>query len=167
MPALARFLLPVLAVIPAACASHAPAATPQALRVATYNTSLYDEQAGGLVRRLEAGDPGARKIAAVLQQVRPDLVLLNEFDYDPDGRAADLFQHDYLEQPQAGGIVGEHAVLGAFSPEHVDVARPLRLVGLKPLSLLGELVLFGFEPADLIEQDVQLALNNGKLALER
>ncbi|MFD0740346.1 endonuclease/exonuclease/phosphatase family protein [Lysobacter koreensis] len=73
------------------------------LRVATYNTSLYDDAPGGLVRRLEAGDGKARKIAAVLQRVRPDLVLLNEFDYDPRHRAADLFQRDYLEVAQAGG----------------------------------------------------------------
>lgn len=68
----------------------APTASAEAapLRVATYNTSLYDDNDGGLIRRLEAGDPGARKIAAVLQRVRPDLVLLNEFDYDADGRFA-------------------------------------------------------------------------------
>lgn len=83
----------------------APTAPAEAapLRVATYNTSLYDDNDGGLIRRLEAGDPGARKIAAVLQRLRPDLVLLNEFDYDADGCAADLFQRDYLAVPQAGG----------------------------------------------------------------
>jgi endonuclease/exonuclease/phosphatase family metal-dependent hydrolase len=70
------------------------------LRVATYNTSLYDDTDGGLIRRLESGDAAARKIAAVLQRVRPDVVLLNEFDYDAAGRAADLFQHDYLEVAQ-------------------------------------------------------------------
>lgn len=79
------------------------AATAAPLRVATYNTSLYDEEAGGLVRRLETGDPQARKIAAVLRRVRPDLVLLNEFDHDPAGRAADLFQRDYLEAADGGG----------------------------------------------------------------
>lgn len=73
------------------------------LRVATYNTSLYDDADGGLIRRLQAGDDNARKIAAVLQRVRPDLVLLNEFDYDAQQRAADLFQHDYLEVAQPGG----------------------------------------------------------------
>jgi Endonuclease/Exonuclease/phosphatase family len=73
------------------------------LRVATYNTSLYDDASGGLIRRLETGDAGARKIAAVLQRVRPDLALLNEFDYDAQGRAANLFQHDCLEVAQAGG----------------------------------------------------------------
>ncbi|KAF1686371.1 endonuclease [Pseudoxanthomonas broegbernensis] len=89
-----------------ATAASAPAAT--ALRVATYNASLYDDAAGGLVGRLRRGDEGARKIAAVLQRVRPDLVLLNEFDYDAEGRAADLFQRDYLARPQAGGGAALH-----------------------------------------------------------
>lgn len=73
------------------------------LRVATYNTSLYEDDTGGLIRRLEGADAGARKIASVLQRVRPDLVLLNEFDYDEAGRAADLFQRHYLEVAQPGG----------------------------------------------------------------
>lgn len=73
------------------------------LRVATYNTSLYEDDTGGLVRRLEGADAGARKVASVLQRVRPDLVLLNEFDYDDAGRAADLFQRHYLEVAQPGG----------------------------------------------------------------
>jgi len=77
---------------------------PQALRIATYNTSLYDEAPGGLVARLQAGDDGARNVAAVLQRVRPDIVLLNEFDYDAEGRAADLFQRNYLEVAQPGGV---------------------------------------------------------------
>ena len=76
---------------------------PDTLRVATYNTSLFDEDAGGLIARLELGNAQARKIAAVLQRVRPDIVLLNEFDYDAGHRAADLFQRDYLDVPQAGG----------------------------------------------------------------
>lgn len=82
----------------------AMASTPTAtLRVATYNASLYDEDTGGLIARLQLGNAQARKIAAVLQQVRPDIVLLNEFDYDAGHRAANLFQRDYLELAQAGG----------------------------------------------------------------
>jgi endonuclease/exonuclease/phosphatase family metal-dependent hydrolase len=73
------------------------------LRLATYNTSLYGDTDGAVIARLEAGDPAARKIAAVIQRVRPDLLLLNEFDYDAAGRQADLFQREYLEKPQAGG----------------------------------------------------------------
>lgn len=73
------------------------------VRVATYNVSLYDAEAGGLVQRLRSGDADARQVAAVLQRLRPDIVLLNEFDHDPAGRAAHLFQRDYLEVPQPGG----------------------------------------------------------------
>lgn len=73
------------------------------LRVATYNTSLYSDEAGGVIRELEGDSAHARKIAAVLQKVRPDLVLLNEFDYDDAHRAADLFQQRYLEVAQPGG----------------------------------------------------------------
>ena len=45
------------------------AASTAPLRIATYNVSLYDEDTGGLVRRLELGNPQARQIAAVLQRV--------------------------------------------------------------------------------------------------
>lgn len=72
----------------------------QVLRVATFNVSLNDNRAGGLIARLRAGDDGARHAAAVLQRVRPDIVLLNEFDYDAEQRAADLFQQRYLERSQ-------------------------------------------------------------------
>lgn len=89
-----------------ACSVRAPreatTAVPGHVRFATYNTSLYSEQAGGVIARLEAGDARARQIAAVIQHVRPDVLLLNEFDFDPAGRAADLFQRRYLEQAQAG-----------------------------------------------------------------
>ncbi|MEO8160481.1 MAG: endonuclease/exonuclease/phosphatase family protein [Arenimonas sp.] len=72
------------------------------LRVATYNTSLYSDEDGGLLARLNAGDDNARKIAAVIQHQRPDLLLLNEFDYDEGHLAADAFQHRYLEVAQFG-----------------------------------------------------------------
>jgi hypothetical protein len=69
------------------------------LRIATFNGSLYADREGGLAERLAAGDANARKIAAVIRDRRPDILLLNEFDYDAAGRAADLFEHDYLESP--------------------------------------------------------------------
>lgn len=101
-------LLSAFATLLAACAqpiagTAAPMTPSAALRVATYNASLYADEAGGLLRRLEAGDADARKVAAVLQRVRPDVVLVNEFDFDASGRAADAFQRDYLEVRQPGG----------------------------------------------------------------
>jgi endonuclease/exonuclease/phosphatase family metal-dependent hydrolase len=78
----------------------APAAP--SVRFATYNVSLYSDEGGGVIRRLEGDDADARHVAAVIQHVRPDVLLLNEFDFDADGRAADLFQQRYLGQGQAG-----------------------------------------------------------------
>jgi len=73
----------------------------ETIRFATYNGSLYDEE-GNLVQRLRAGDEHARQVAAVIQDVRPDVLLLNEFDYDDEGVAARLFLHRYLGKPQHG-----------------------------------------------------------------
>ncbi len=106
-----RLLALAFLVMLAACQSHVserPAASDEpatpitSIRFATYNTSLYSEQDGGLIARLEAGDDNAKKIAAVIQKQRPDVLLLNEFDYDDAHRAADIFQHDYLEAGQHG-----------------------------------------------------------------
>lgn len=72
------------------------------IRFATFNVSLYDDTAGGLIARLEAGDDDARRIAAIIQHQRPDVLLLNEFDFDPAGVAATLFQQRYLGIGQFG-----------------------------------------------------------------
>jgi len=75
---------------------------PAPLRVATYNASLHGEAEGELLQRLDAGDDVARRVAAVIQHLRPDLLLLNEFDYDAAHAAADRFQREYLEVGQFG-----------------------------------------------------------------
>ncbi|RYZ74804.1 MAG: endonuclease/exonuclease/phosphatase family protein [Lysobacteraceae bacterium] len=97
------------------------------VRVATYNASLYADQAGGLIEALEGDSAQARKIAAVLQQVRPDLVLLNEFDYDPAHRAADLFQRRYLEVDQSGGGAALHYPYRYLAPVNTGVPSGLDL----------------------------------------
>jgi hypothetical protein len=56
-----------------------------------------------LIRDLEGGNNDqARRIAEVIQRVRPDVLLANEFDYDAGGRAADLFVTKYLAVGQNG-----------------------------------------------------------------
>ena len=97
------------------------------LRVASYNASLYSNDAGGLLRRLESDDADARKVAAVLQRVRPDIVLINEFDYDASGRSADAFQRSYLEVPQAGGGAGLRYPHRYIAPVNTGVASGLDL----------------------------------------
>lgn len=91
----------VVAWLLAACAARTskPEAT---VRFATFNVSFYGEDADGLMRRLRGGDENASKVAAVIQHVRPDVLLLNEFDYVDGGAAADLFQRQFLGVAQHG-----------------------------------------------------------------
>jgi len=89
---------------PAAAQDQRPGYTRgQEVRFATYNASLNRAAAGQLVSDLSTpGNQQARNIAEVLQRTRPDVVLLNEFDYVPGGRAVDLFRRNYLEVGQQG-----------------------------------------------------------------
>lgn len=71
------------------------------LRVATFNASLNRAAPGDLVRDLSTLDhPQARNVAEIIQRVRPDILLINEFDHDRDARAARLFRENYLARPQ-------------------------------------------------------------------
>ncbi len=72
---------------------------PEGVRIATFNCSLNRDQAGRLITDLEGGrNEQARKIARILRTVRPAVVLLNEFDFDADGRALKSFHDEYLSK---------------------------------------------------------------------
>jgi hypothetical protein len=75
-----------------------PPSTPEAgFRIATFNASLTRTAAGELVEDLSTpDDQQAANVAAILQLTRPDIVLLNEFDYVEGGAAVDLFRTNYL-----------------------------------------------------------------------
>ena len=61
------------------------------MRVATYHVSLYREDPGQLVADLEAGrDPQVRALGEVIEAVSPDVLVLNEVDWDAGGEAARL-----------------------------------------------------------------------------
>jgi hypothetical protein len=75
------------------------------VRVAVFNASLVRAAEGQLGGDLEGGgDPQARKVAAILQRVRPDVLLLLEVDRDPEALAS--LEREYLAVPQAGGGEG-------------------------------------------------------------
>ncbi|MFD6796137.1 MULTISPECIES: endonuclease/exonuclease/phosphatase family protein [Prauserella salsuginis group] len=76
---------------------------PADVRFATFNASLNRAAEGELLRDLSTGDDEqARKVAEVIQRDRPDVLLLNEFDYVAGGAAADAFRDNYLEVGQHG-----------------------------------------------------------------
>ncbi|GEN23009.1 hypothetical protein HCU01_09580 [Halomonas cupida] len=70
-------------------------------RVATYNASLNRSEPGALLADLSTPDnTQAQQIAEVIQHNRPDVLLLNEFDYSPE--AIEAFQQNYLGISQDG-----------------------------------------------------------------
>jgi hypothetical protein len=94
----------------------APAATPaspkDAVRFATFNVSRNRASEGLL--RAHLTDPTAdtvfvrqaKNVAEVIQRERPDVLLINEFDFDPVAR--DLFRDNFLEVGQNGAAPIEY-----------------------------------------------------------
>ena len=92
-------LLASLALAPSALAVRGE---PDA-RFATFNASLNRSAAGQLIADLSTPtNQQARNAAETIQRVRPDVVLINEFDYDAAGTALQLFQDNYLSISQNG-----------------------------------------------------------------
>lgn len=74
-----------------------PACAGADIRVATFNIAMGFEGAGEMAEALESGQhERLAAVADILQRVRPDIVLLSEFDYDPDIDAAGLLNENYL-----------------------------------------------------------------------
>jgi Endonuclease/Exonuclease/phosphatase family len=75
----------------------------EAIRFSTFNASLNRNAAGQLVEHLSTPDNAqAKVIAEIVQRNRPDVLLVNEFDFDPMGTALRLFQTNYLSKSQNG-----------------------------------------------------------------
>jgi hypothetical protein len=73
------------------------------VRFATYNASLNRGAEGQLVADLSTpGNAQAAAVAEVVQRTRPDVLLINEFDFDPGGAALRLFQTNYLSVSRNG-----------------------------------------------------------------
>ena len=71
-----------------------------AIRVATYNVALNRKSKGQLSKELATGESKqAQQVAEVIQRVRPDVLLINELDYD-GGKSAKLFLEKYLSVGQ-------------------------------------------------------------------
>lgn len=67
------------------------------VRLATFNISFNRDRAGMLKERLAEGKgKNFERIAKIIQRVRPDVILLNEFDYDKSGEGVQLFQEHFL-----------------------------------------------------------------------
>ena len=73
------------------------------IRVATYNTSLALNTKGQLSASLRTGTfSQAKRVAELIQLIEPDILLLNEFDYDAGSSALNRFHDKFLNVSQNG-----------------------------------------------------------------
>ncbi len=82
-------------------------AAPLQLRVATFNSSLNRTSLGQLATDLSVTTNNqAKRIAEIIQRVNPDILLVNEFDYDAANPtlALNRFHDNYLHLPQQTGL---------------------------------------------------------------
>lgn len=100
-------LLVVALIVPTALA-QSPKGAPTPVRFATFNASLNRNNAGELIADLSTpGNDQADAVAEIIQRTRPEVLLINEFDFDDQGGpndslAAQLFQENYLSVPHNG-----------------------------------------------------------------
>ncbi len=75
------------------------------VRVASFNAYLNRSSTGQLAAELadaddaregDGSDSQVQAVAEIIQRVRPDVILLNEFDFDADGLALKGFQQNFL-----------------------------------------------------------------------
>lgn len=73
------------------------------VRFATFNASLNRPTQGELAADLATPDDAqANNVAEIIQRARPDVLLVNEFDYDAAGSSVREFRRNYLERPHNG-----------------------------------------------------------------
>jgi hypothetical protein len=74
-----------------------------AVRIATFNASLNRFYTGDLISDLQ--DPTSIQpshVAEIIQRTNPDIILINEFDFDEGGIAAEFFIDNFLSVSQNG-----------------------------------------------------------------
>ena len=71
------------------------------VRIATFNASLFGKAKGEIETRLsDPADEQAKKIASIVQTVRPDILLINELDFDPAGKSAEQLAKNFFAVSQ-------------------------------------------------------------------
>ena len=97
------------------CTAHTVKKAPVTFRIATFNVSmeagnymLGDQVPSGLelFQLLATGEHRQiQNIAEIIQRTRPDVILLNEFDYTTDdAKGVKAFIHNYLAVSQQGAV---------------------------------------------------------------
>ncbi len=92
-----RSVVPLFIALNALMACNTGHTAANNLRIATFNIAMGLPEEGRLGQDLASGQESRlQQVAEILQRVRPDIIVLNEFDYDSHHDAADLFNEHYL-----------------------------------------------------------------------
>ena len=114
---------------------------PNTLRVATFNTDMNRQGAGVLVKDIAERDPQVLNVAEIILRVRPDIILLNEIDHDPQGLALAGFQQVLAEGVgEVPGLAFEHAFLAPSNtgePLGVDLNNDGKVMGARDAKGFG------------------------------
>lgn len=116
------------------------------VRFATFNVSLNRSAEGELIADLSSPDNSqAQNVAEIIQRNNPDVVLLNEFDYDASEEAIALFQENYLAVAQNGAEAVEYPYI-YLAPSNTGIPSGLDLDNDGTTNGPGDAFGFGFYP---------------------
>jgi Endonuclease/Exonuclease/phosphatase family len=97
------------------------------VRISTFNASLNRNAAGQLITDLSTpANAQAKAVAEIIQRVNPDVLLINEFDYDAGGAALAHFQNNYLSVSQNGAAAVNYSYRFA-APSNTGIPSGLDL----------------------------------------
>ncbi len=115
-----RRFLGFLCLLAAGCGGERD--TSKAVRFATFNVYLNRPAEGQLAQDLARLDNvQAQKVAEIIQRTAPDVILLNEFDYDAAGEGLRRFRENYLEVSQNGAPPAVYPYV-FFAPSNTGLA---------------------------------------------
>jgi hypothetical protein len=135
-----------LAVLPIAAAAAPPGNDDRDVRFATFNASLNRFNEGDLATELSTvGSAQPDAVAEIIQRTRPDVLLINEFDYDAGGVAAVGFQDNYLSVPHGDAEPIVYSYRKAF-PSNTGVPSGRDLDKNGTIGGPGDAFGFGFFP---------------------
>jgi hypothetical protein len=112
---------------------------PVALRVATFNVSMDasnylnyeaipERGAQALRSALASQHPQIQAIAEIIQHTRPEVLVLNEFDFIDPAQGIDVFKRDYLQVSQNGESPIDYPYV-FIAPVNTGVPSPYDLSG--------------------------------------
>ncbi|MDQ3735334.1 MAG: endonuclease/exonuclease/phosphatase family protein [Actinomycetota bacterium] len=124
----------------------AQAADPGSARFASFNASLNRSAEGQLITDLSTpNNAQAANVAEIIQRIAPDVLLINEFDFDPAGTALALFQDNYLSVPHNGAPAIDYPY-SFTAPSNTGVPSGFDLDNSGSVGGPGDAFGFGFFP---------------------